>query len=185
MRDLVNSWGRKQHHKTLITLEPSSLQRISPSLSVSLFLLPFFPSLFVLEVAEGGVSGWSEGGVKRCRALMLVGAHSAGQYTVLHLVPRLCINSTPVTIYSSRPSSIWRTEQGAKRVLLPSHQSEANLLQCKTHRAGRRGGGYREALVWDLWPVWHCFFIVSLCTIEQGWGICWSIFFLLIVCQRF
>lgn len=78
----------------------------------------------------GGVSRWSTG-----EALMLVGAHSTGQDTVLHLVPRLCINSTPVTIYGSRPSSIWCTERGTERVLLSSHQSEANLWQSR-----ERGG---------------------------------------------
>lgn len=45
-------------------------------------------------------------GLSRCKALMLVGPHSAGQCAALHPVPRLCVNSAAVTIYSSCPSSI-------------------------------------------------------------------------------
>lgn len=138
------TWSISEEENNIIKLwsPPHFSTKAHPSICLSFSPL----SLFALEVEEWVSAGGARGGV--CRALMLVGAHSTGQYMVLHLVPRLCINSTPVTIYSSRPSSIWCTEQGTKRVLLPSHQSEANLLQCITNRAERGGGG---AMVWEFW----------------------------------
>lgn len=88
----------------------------------------------------------------------LLGSHSAGQCAVLHPVPRPCVNSAAVTIYSSCPSSIWRVERGAERVLLPSRQSEANLLQRKNLRSREEGRAqrYTEASVWDFVVLMRC-----------------------------